>query len=130
MPEPIILYDGYCPMCNGFVKFILRFDKKQQFYFTPLDSPAGQKILQTAQLNAASSSVVLWKKDRAYTRSEAVFEVAKLLGAPWNFISLAAHLPLKFTNAVYNFIAKYRTKFTGNYTSCPLPPEKWRKRFI
>ncbi len=130
MPEPIILYDGFCPLCNGFIKFILRFDKKQQFYFTPLNSATAKKIINRLTLNPDLDTVVLFAKQKVYIKSKAVFEITKLLGSPWNLFSMVSILPLKFTDFIYDFIAKNRIKISGRYESCPIPPEKWRTRFI
>lgn len=42
----IILFDGVCNLCTGFVHLILRFDKKELYTFASLQSESGQQLLQ------------------------------------------------------------------------------------
>jgi len=37
--DPIILFDGVCNLCNGFVKMLIKADKKAVLKFLPLQSP-------------------------------------------------------------------------------------------
>ena len=36
--RPVILFDGVCHLCNGFVQFVLQRDPTGQFAFAPLES--------------------------------------------------------------------------------------------
>jgi hypothetical protein len=42
--HPIIIYDGKCRMCSGFVRFILRHDKRDCFRFIAVQSPLGTAL--------------------------------------------------------------------------------------
>ncbi|MFZ1677755.1 MAG: DCC1-like thiol-disulfide oxidoreductase family protein, partial [Saprospiraceae bacterium] len=44
-PSKIIFYDGVCPMCNTWVKRIIRWDRKKVFHFAALESETAQKLL-------------------------------------------------------------------------------------
>jgi predicted DCC family thiol-disulfide oxidoreductase YuxK len=128
--DPIILYDGLCPMCNGVVKSILRFDKKRQFYFTALQSERALAILADAGVKTDNSTIVLWHNNQVFLRSQAVFKIAEFLGFPWSVLRLGRILPAKLTDGLYDYIAQRRFSWAGKYDSCPMPPEKWRTRFI
>lgn len=42
----LILFDGVCNFCNGWVDTVLRLDPKGKFKFTALQSPTGQQVLE------------------------------------------------------------------------------------
>lgn len=41
----VVLFDGVCNLCNGFVQFIIRHDPAGRFRFAALQSEAGQALL-------------------------------------------------------------------------------------
>ena len=43
----IILFDGVCNLCEGFVKFVIQHDSKSYFMFAPLQSEYSQNILDS-----------------------------------------------------------------------------------
>ena len=61
--HPVILFDGVCNFCNASINFIIRQDTKQVFRFAPLQSEAGQKLLQQYSLpEQGFNSFVFLKK--------------------------------------------------------------------
>ena len=55
----IIFFDGYCGLCNGFVDFILKFDKNAVFKFSPLQSEFAKTKLNQSDVEDLKSVVVL-----------------------------------------------------------------------
>lgn len=43
--RPVLLYDGVCNMCNGFVNLFLDVDKEEKFRFSALQSQTGRALL-------------------------------------------------------------------------------------
>ena len=43
--RPVLLYDGVCNMCNGFVNRFLDIDKEEKFRFSALQSETGRSLL-------------------------------------------------------------------------------------
>lgn len=43
--RPVLLYDGVCNMCNGFVNRFLDVDKDEKFRFSALQSETGRSLL-------------------------------------------------------------------------------------
>lgn len=43
--RPVLLYDGVCNMCNGFVNLFLDIDKDEKFRFSALQSQTGRALL-------------------------------------------------------------------------------------
>ena len=51
-PGPtLVLYDGVCTLCNGFVRFLLPRDRRDPFRFAPLQSAIAQDILRNRNLD-------------------------------------------------------------------------------
>ena len=43
--QNLILFDGVCNLCNGFVQFVIRHDKKKKFKFSSLQSSFSQVLI-------------------------------------------------------------------------------------
>jgi predicted DCC family thiol-disulfide oxidoreductase YuxK len=80
--SPIILFDGVCNFCNSTVNFILKQDKKGIIKFSPLQSPAGQRLLKAHQLPLQDfNSFLFIENGEPYSASTAVLRLIKYL--PW-----------------------------------------------
>lgn len=42
--RPLIVFDGVCVLCSGFVRFVLRHDGKNQFRFAAVQSITGDAL--------------------------------------------------------------------------------------
>jgi len=130
MKSPILLYDGYCVLCNFFVKLILRFEKKPEIYFAPLDSKIAQEIISQFRFDPNMDSIIYFDGKECFTYHFAAFEILKQLSFPINLFGAFKSLPNSFNKAVYKFIAKKRYKVFGKYESCPMPSAKFRERML
>lgn len=132
MPEPaVILFDGVCNLCNGFVQFVIARDPTGQFKFAALQSEAGQRLLQGLPPAARNlDSVILVQDGRFYKRSAAALRILRRLTGAWPGLYAAMVLPAFFRDAIYNLIAKYRYRWWGQTTSCLLPTPELAARFL
>ncbi|NJL75454.1 MAG: thiol-disulfide oxidoreductase DCC family protein [Saprospiraceae bacterium] len=128
----VLLFDGVCNLCNGFVQFVIQRDKEEKFKFAPLQSEiAAQLLAGTVVQPYLLNSVVLVEGKRVYTHSDAALLVGKRLGGIWFVLSsLAAVFPTSFRNVVYNWIAKNRYRWFGKKEACMLPTPKLKNRFL
>src|SRR5713101_7110942 len=89
MSHPILLYDGVCGLCNRFVQFILRRDRKAIFRFASLQSAIAARILTRHGANPTDLHTVSFVIDQELpdeyllSRSDAVLFVLKQLGGGW-----------------------------------------------
>lgn len=128
---PVIIFDGLCSLCSNSVQFVLKRDHKNIFYFVANQSKAGLRWLQQAGLTSiANETIVLFEGGRAYTRSTAILRIFRILGFPWNILSLFLSIPEKWRDAAYAFIANRRTVFFKPHETCWIPKPEWRTRFI
>jgi predicted DCC family thiol-disulfide oxidoreductase YuxK len=127
----VILFDGVCNFCNGAINFVLKQDKKAVFRFAPLQSEAGQKLLQEYKLSTAEfDSFVLIDNGKVYKKSAASLQVMNKLPWYWKELQLLRIIPVAFRDAIYDFIARNRYKWFGKKEQCMIPTPEMRKRFL
>ena len=126
--KAIVLYDGYCVLCNWFVRFVLRIDQTGIIGFASLDSPIARELHD--RIPPEIDSVVLLVGEHTYVRSEAIFRVIAVVGGFWKVLRVFQVFPVGLTDAVYDWVARRRKKIIGAYDACPVPEEKYRWRFL
>jgi predicted DCC family thiol-disulfide oxidoreductase YuxK len=47
----VIFYDGVCPLCNGLIRIVLRFDRKAEFRYSSLQSDYARETLSRHERN-------------------------------------------------------------------------------
>lgn len=129
--KKILLFDGVCNLCDGFVQFVLKRDHKGLFIFASLQSEVGQQLLEKHQVKVQElSTVVLIDGTNVYTHSDVPLMVVKDLGSIYALFYPFKILPKQFRNRVYNWVAKNRYRFFGKKEVCMLPKPEWRNRFL
>src|ERR1039457_1893190 len=99
--RPVILFDGVCHLCNGFVQFVLQRDPTAQFAFAPLVSEF------------------------------AVRRILSRLERPWPWVArIAGWLPAPLLAWGYRFVARHRYRLFGREEVCNLPQPRWKGRFL
>jgi predicted DCC family thiol-disulfide oxidoreductase YuxK len=134
-PPDIILFDGVCNLCNGFVQFVIRHDAAGRYRFAALQSEAGRTLLAAhgvapTALAADPDSVVLLSGGRLYSHSGAVLRIARGLGGIWRVAALAEALPRAWRDAAYRLVARHRYRWFGREESCWLPTPALKARFL
>lgn len=131
MHQPVILFDGVCNLCSGFVQFIIKRDKSGKFKFASLQSVYAKDKLKSTGINSDElSTVVFISGNRIYTKSTAALKIAKELGGSWRLLYPLIIIPKFLRDGVYNLIAKNRYKWFGKQESCMLPDPELRSRFL
>lgn len=125
----VIFFDGVCGLCNGFIDFIMKIDKKKKFHFSPLQSDYAQKNLPP-EFTLDLKSVVYKVNDHYYSKSEAVIKVLVETGGIWKLAIIGKLLPSSLLNLVYDLVAENRYKLFGKKETCRLPTPEERSRFV
>ena len=129
--ERIILFDGICNLCNGFVQWMIRRDTNGRFKFGALQGNAAQRLLDGKDVHPMDLGTVLYVKNgRVLERSAAVLTILKDLGGPWSLLYGFIVLPPLLRDAAYRWVARNRYKWFGQRESCLLPTQELRSRFI
>jgi len=120
-----------CNVCDSFVQFVLKRDKKGIFYFASLQSAIAQQLLTKHQIKVkALSTVVLIDGNQVFTHSDVALVVAKELGGLCSLFYTFKILPKKFRDSFYNWFADNRYRFFGKKEVCMLPEPEWHSRFL
>lgn len=130
MENSVILFDGVCNLCNGFVGFIIERDHHQIFRFSSLQSEFGQATLKAHQLPLNEFySVILMEDGQVFQKSDAVLRIAHHLpGYKW--LSVFEFLPRFFRDLIYELVARNRYRLFGRQDSCMLPSKELLGRFL
>ena len=129
MPRSVLLFDGVCTLCNGFVRFIMGRDSAGTFQFAPLQSRAAQRLLEDAA-QPLPDSFVLVEDGRLFKRSTAVLRVARGLGWPWSLAYAGIIVPRPLRDWLYDRIARNRYRWFGKSDVCMVPTPDVRARFL
>ncbi len=131
MAGPVILFDGVCNLCNGFVQFVIARDPQARFRFASLQSNAAASLLNgRIQNGPIPDSVLLVEDGRIYTQSTAALRVARGLGFPWNLSYGFLIVPKPLRDAVYDWVASNRYEWFGKRAVCMVPTPDLRARFL
>jgi len=127
----IILFDGVCNLCNGFVQFVIKNDPAQRFRFAALQSDLAQSLLQGMPVPHRNiDSVVLIQNGRFYQQSTAALRVLRHLKGPWPLLYVAIILPKFLRDWLYALVAKNRYRWFGHRDSCMMPTPELKARFL
>lgn len=127
---PLLLYDGHCALCNGWVKAVLRFDPAGSLRFAPLAGATARQVLSAHPELAGIDSLIYVADGRATTRSTAVFAILAYLGWPWKALVVFRLIPREIRDSLYDVVAFWRFRLFGRYDACPLPPAGQQARFL
>ena len=129
----IIFYDGDCVLCHGVVKFVLRHDKKTQFYFSPLQGETVKKLISQEQIQAAGDTLIVRAfAGEIFLRSDGVIFILKRLGLFWRLLGSVLKLfPGQVRDLGYRGVAAIRKQIFGTTSGiCPLLTPELRERIL
>src|SRR5437773_733528 len=120
--SPVILFDGVCNLCNGFVHFVIARDPGARFQFAALQSDSARRLLARVDgLRQVPDSVVLVDRGRVYTRSSAALRIARGLPFPWSLARALLVVPRPLRDWVYDRVARHRYRWFGRKDTCIVP---------
>eukprot|EP01133_Synstelium_polycarpum_P014381 gene14381-16969_t len=114
-PKCIILFDGVCNICDGFVHFVFPRDPEKRFSYQALQTVKGIEILNYYGIPQDLSTVVLIEEETGnyYTKSTAVLRIMYYLQKPYPLLYSFNILPSFFRDFCYGTFAKYRYLIMG-----------------
>ncbi|MGQ8336313.1 thiol-disulfide oxidoreductase DCC family protein [Sunxiuqinia sp. A32] len=126
----LILFDGFCHLCNYSVNIILRFDRKRKFVFSSLSSETGSYWINKLSIPKQLDSILVIDNGKWLTKSDAVLTISKKLGGGFYLSFIAYILPKKIRDKLYDWIARKRYKWFGKRETCRIPKPEDSERFI
>jgi len=131
LTQPLIVFDGVCHLCTGFVRFVVRRDRRALFQFLPAQSPRGEALYARLGLKSGDwDSNLLVLECRVYTELDAFIEVTRRFGGLWRLIPVLYAVPRSLRDWLYNRIARNRYRWFGKRDVCYLPSADLAPRFL
>ena len=126
----IIYYDGLCGLCDRFVQFVLRRDRAARYRFAPLQGSTARERVPSTLDPETSQTVILDDGGRFRVRSDAVLAILTGLGGAWRLAGSLRMVPRPLRDAVYDLVARHRSRWFGRRAECRVPEPAQRDRFL
>ena len=130
VPDGLIVFDGVCVLCSGWVRFVIERDAAVRFRFTPVQSAYGSALagrLGISVEDPETNAVVF--ADRAYFKSDAAIVVLSCLPR-WRWVRTLKAVPRPIRDWAYDWIALRRYRLFGRHNTCMVPTPELARRFI
>lgn len=127
----LVLFDGACNLCNGFVQFLIQRDQQGSFTFGALQGNTARQVhkLFPTPPPHQPDSVVYLRNGIIYTHSNAVLRILRDLGGFWKMCVIFYLIPRGIRDGIYSFIAKHRHRWFRKRSTC-LQPASLTYRFV
>jgi predicted DCC family thiol-disulfide oxidoreductase YuxK len=127
----IIVFDSKCLLCNGWVQFLLKHDRRGTLPFASIQSATGQELLAKAGLRVDGlQTLLVVDGPNTWQHTSAIFRVLNGLGWPWRVTRLGWLVPAPLRDAMYRWVARNRYWIFGRSEVCLTPPADFKTRFL
>jgi predicted DCC family thiol-disulfide oxidoreductase YuxK len=128
----VVFYDGVCGLCDRFVSFIVRRDRRRRFRFATLQGALAARTLAPRGVDVAELDTVyvLTGDQRLLRRSRAVLFVLAQLGGLWWVLSWGRVVPAVIADRLYDLVASVRYRVFGKREACRVPSAEERALFL
>ena len=128
--NPVVLFDGFCNLCNWSVDFILKRDRDKQIRFLSLQEEKVKVLFPDFSIPENVDSVLLLKGDQIFMESDAVLEISRYLVFPWNHLVIFRIVPRFLRNKIYRLFSRNRSVWFGRRETCRIPGPGEMDRFL
>jgi predicted DCC family thiol-disulfide oxidoreductase YuxK len=127
----IIVFDGECNLCNNFINYLLKQDKKEQLEFASIGSTYATNFSENYPIKyPIDQSIIFINHDKVYYKSRAILEIISYLGGLYSLAKLLVLIPNFIRDSFYDKIAKKRHSFLNNAKSCEVYNKEFDERFL
>lgn len=129
--QAIIVFDGVCVVCNGWVDFLLERDACSRYRFAAMQTRSGRELLAGHGLDPDDPvSLLLLDEQGAHTDTDAIVRVLSGLGGFWRVATVGRFVPRLVRDPLYRLLARNRYRWFGRHVACRIPDPEQRHRFI
>ena len=129
--DKVILFDGVCKLCNGWARFVLKYDCAQVFKLASVQSQQGQDILKFLRMSTDTFDTMLYIEGRnVFKKSTAFLNIIRLFPNSFKILYVLRFIPVRIRDWFYDRIALNRYFLFGKHEQCLLPDEKYKSRFL
>ena len=114
----VIYYDGICIVCSSAMNTLIKMDRHNILYFSPLQSKFAKSTIDKKYLETMDT-VIVKRDEKFYTKSNAAFVILEELKNPLRYSFYL--VPSFLADFVYDFVAKRRYSWFGKKEECIFP---------
>ena len=127
----IVVFDGHCLLCSGWVQFLLHHDRRRTFQFASMQGATGLRLLAQEGLKPDGlQTLLLVDGPRTWQHTAAILRILHALGWPWRLAWLAWLVPAVARDGVYRWVARNRYRVFGRSPTCLVPTADHVARFL
>jgi len=128
-PDPVLLFDGECGLCQRIVRVLLRLDRAGRLRYAPLQGAAARDFHARHGLPTADFASLVFVPDWSQRdrpdfsrRTDGAIAALRTCGAIGEELAaVIGALPAPWRDAVYRGVARWRHRIFGAWTPRPLP---------
>jgi predicted DCC family thiol-disulfide oxidoreductase YuxK len=129
--RPVILFDGVCHLCSGWVQFAIARDPAANLCFAPIQSVHGQDFLRRRGLPLDRfETFYLIDGGVVLEKSTAVLRMLGYLNWPWPLLKVVWIVPRPLRDWLYDRVARNRYRWFGRRETCLVPTPEIARRFL
>ena len=126
-----LVFDAQCLLCNAWVCFVLRHDRRGIFRFAAIQGATGQALLHQAGLQVEGlQTLLLVDGAHRWQHTSAILRVLHQLGWPWRAAWVGWLVPAALRDTLYRWVARHRYRIFGRTESCMVPSPDVKARFL
>jgi predicted DCC family thiol-disulfide oxidoreductase YuxK len=136
----LVVYDGHCGFCNGWVRWLLRRDREDRLLFAASKLPAIAPLLahhtELLEPGGVPGTVLVFRYpleagEQVLTRFVATLALLRELPRPWPAVAAAlCWIPRFISDPVYRLVARWRYRIWGRLENCSIPTPEERTHFL
>src|SRR5262245_11426755 len=129
--KPVMLFDGVCHLCSGWVQFAVARDPVANLRFAPIQSRHGQDFLRRRGLPVDDfDTFYLIDDGRVFEKSTGFLRMVGYLRWPWPLLKVVRIVPRPVRDWLYDRIARNRYRLFGRRETCLVPTAEIIDRFL
>ena len=119
MEKIIVVFDGFCILCNNYISWLSKNNPDKNIYFTNFESTYIKK--EYPNLKLANTVLVINEKNDILTKSNAIKYCINHIRINIIIKSIINIIPNFIINVFYDLISKNRYILFGKNDSCQVP---------
>jgi predicted DCC family thiol-disulfide oxidoreductase YuxK len=118
----IVVFDGYCNVCSGWVRFMKKHPVEPPFELVPMQSERGRALLIERGIDPEDPMTFLViDGGQSMTESDGGIHVVAALGGAWRLAAAGKLMPKPCRDWIYRVLARNRYKWFGRRDRCYRP---------
>ncbi|PKP15470.1 MAG: hypothetical protein CVU06_16515, partial [Bacteroidetes bacterium HGW-Bacteroidetes-22] len=114
-PPVFVLFDGECPFCIRWVRWIAKTGRVNSIFFVPGKSEAGEWLVKRFSLaGLIDKTIIVISDEQVYIKSEAVCALLNLRGGLWKAFAVFCLFPRRWLDGIYLAVAAHRQHLSRN----------------